>query len=68
MTTKKLKKLSITRQTMATVAGGPGHRTTGRCTNNGWQTCYSHCCVSWISCAATCEGGYTCGTCSQDCP
>ena len=50
---KKMKKLSLNRNTLRAlndpaltgVAGGPGHRTTNRCTANVWQTCHRSWCV-----------------------
>ena len=40
---RKAKKLSLGKETLKSVAGGPGHRTTNRCTANEWQTCQSYC-------------------------
>ena len=46
---KNAKKLTLKKMTvrsladLSRVAGGPGHRTSFRCTENWWETCISYC-------------------------
>ena len=54
------KKLRLSRTTLTTISGGPGHRTTNRCTANHWQTCGTVC--SCETCIQTC----TCPPGSED--
>ena len=53
MNSKTKMKLRLNRTTLSTIAGGPGHRTTNRCTGNMWQSCETVC--SCESCIHTCQ-------------
>ena len=62
---KAKRKLGLSKETLARASGGPGHRTTNRCTANAWQSCESLCFSAcwtecWTQCAEQCYGSTTC--------